>query len=180
MLFQNIEFYETEKYQYLLIHKNACSSVTNLIKNDKYFVTDKKNLFKIRWTVIRDPYERFISGLKYDLNNNNVSIKNINLEKLFTSKINTETRGKGFVNHTSSQLLYLINSDINWYIDIKDLNLFLKIHFGKSLILNKSKNKINLKINKNNIMKFLKIDYEVYNQILYSQNFWEWQKGKIF
>ena len=65
--YNNIEFYETDKFQYLLIHKNGCTSVTNLINQFDYFVTDKKNLNKIRWTVIRDPFERFMSGLKYDL-----------------------------------------------------------------------------------------------------------------
>ena len=29
-------------------------------------------------------------------------------------------------------------------------------------------------------MKYLTIDYEVYNSIIKSSNFWEWQKGKIF
>ena len=180
MIFQNIEFYETEKYQYLLIHKNACTSVTNLINKENFFVTNKKNLYKVRWTVIRDPFERFISGLKYDLKKNNLKIKDININKLFISKINKETRTQGFVNHTCSQILYLLNADINWYIDIKDLNLFLKIHFGKNIQLNKNIDKTKLNFNKEDIMKYLTIDYEVYNSIIKSSNFWEWQKGKIF
>jgi len=180
MIFQNIEFYETERYQYLLIHKNACTSIVNLIKKENFFVTNKKNLTKIRWTVIRDPFERFISGIKYDLIRNNLCLKDINIDNLFTSKINKETRTRGFVNHTCSQILYLLNSDINWYIDIKDLNLFLKMHFQKTLKLNFKTKDIKLNINKKEIFKYLKIDYEIYNQIIKSANFWEWQKGKIF
>ena len=178
--YNNIEFCETDKFQYLLIHKNGCTSVTNLINQFDYFVTDKKNLNKIRWTVIRDPFERFMSGLKYDLERNNLKIKDINIKNLFLSKINKQTRTKGFVSHTCSQLSYLMNTDINWYIHINDLSLFLKMHFGKSVVLNKNQKECKLKINKEEIMKYLNIDYEVYNQIMLSENLWQWQKGKIF
>jgi hypothetical protein len=67
MQFQNIELYETDKFQYLLIHKNGSSSVRACVDPLNPFVTNKINLNKIKWTVIRDPYERFVSGLKYDL-----------------------------------------------------------------------------------------------------------------
>jgi hypothetical protein len=180
MIFQNIEFLETDKFQYLLIHKNGCTSVTNLIEKFDYFVTENKNLHKIRWTVIRDPFERFISGLDYDLKSHNLKLKDIKLENLFVSKINKQTRTRGFVNHTCSQSLYLINADINWYININDLDIFLKMHFGTTLTLNKNNNKSKLNINKKEVMKYLNIDYEIYNQIMNSENLWEWQKGKIF
>ena len=180
MIVQNIEFYETDKFQYLLIHKNGCTSVTKLINEFDYVVTDIKNLNKIRWTVIRDPFERFMSGLEYDLTRNNLKIKDINIKNLFLSKVNKQTRTKGFVSHTCSQLLYLMNTDINWYIHINDLNLFLKMHFGKSVVVNKNKKEYKLKINKEEIMKYLNIDYEIYNQIMSSENLWQWQKGRIF
>mgnify|MGYP000273929174 CR=1 FL=1 len=40
--YNNIEFYETDKFQYLLIHKNGCTSVTNLINQFDYFVTTQQ------------------------------------------------------------------------------------------------------------------------------------------
>ena len=179
MIFQNIEFYETAKYQYLLIHKNASTSVLNFVCKDNYFITKNKNINKVKWTVIRDPFERFVSGLVYDLKRNNLKIEDINFNKLFTSKINEKTRKFGSVNHTCLQTLYLINSDIDWYIDINDLNVFLKMHFNESICLNKFKDH-NLTIDKKEIMKYLTIDYEIYNQVMYSDYLWEWQKGKIF
>ena len=54
------------------------------------------------------------------------------------------------------------------------------MHFGKSVVLNKNQKEYKLKINKEEIMKYLNIDYEVYNQIMLSENLWQWQKGKIF
>ena len=178
MIFQNIEFYETPKYQYLLIHKNASTSILNFIQKDDYFITKNKNLSKVRWTVIRDPFERFVSGLVYDLKRNNLKVEDINLDKIFTSKVNEKIRQTGFVNHTCLQTLYLINADIDWYVDINDLEVFLKMHFNEKICLNKLEN-YDLKIDKEEVMKYLKIDYEVYNQIMHSENLWEWQKGKI-
>lgn len=67
MKFQNIELYETDKFQYLLIHKNGSSSVLECIKDLNPIATEHCNFNKVRWTVIREPYERFVSGLEYDL-----------------------------------------------------------------------------------------------------------------
>ena len=75
MKFQNIELYETDKFQYLLIHKNGSSSVLESIKHLNPIVTYECNFNKIRWTVIREPFERFVSGLKYDLKRHSVELK---------------------------------------------------------------------------------------------------------
>ena len=64
MIFQNIELYETDKFQYLPIHKNGSSSVIKCIEDLDPSVTDQVNFNKIKWTVIREPYARFISGVK--------------------------------------------------------------------------------------------------------------------
>ena len=179
MYFQNIEFFETEKFQYLLIHKNACTSVLKCIEKYKPKLVINKSIDKIKWTVIRDPYERFISGLNYDLKRHKISIEDINLEKLFVSYVNSNTRMYGNVNHTVSQVLYLANTDIDWYIDINDLDLFLKIHFNKTVKLNSGTEK-NVFFDKKEVMKYLQLDYEIYNRIKSSTQLWEWQKGKIF
>ena len=42
MIFQNIELYETDKFQYLPIHKNGSSSVIKCIEDLDPSVTDNK------------------------------------------------------------------------------------------------------------------------------------------
>jgi len=180
MIFQNIELYETDKFQYLLIHKNASSSIVNCIKHLNPIVTDKININKVRWTIIREPYERFVSGLKYDLQRHNLNIKDIDYSSLFNSKINKFSRLNGNVNHTTSQVPYLINTHINWYIEMKDLNIFMKMHFDKVEYCNENKINIKLDLDKKEIIKYLNLDYYVYNNILNSNYLWKWQQGKIF
>jgi len=180
MIFQNIELYETDKFQYLLIHKNASSSIVNCIKHLNPIVTEKININKVRWTIIREPYERFVSGLKYDLQRHNLNIKDIDYSSLFNSKINKFSRLNGNVNHTTSQVPYLINTHINWYIEMKDLNIFMKMHFDKVEYYNENKINIKLDLDKKEIIKYLNLDYYVYNNILNSNYLWKWQQGKIF
>ena len=180
MFFQNIEFHETENFQYLLIHKNACSSVLKAIEHLNPKRTQVKSNTKIKWTVIRDPYDRFIAGLKYDLKRHNVKLTDINIDELFNSYINIYSRPDGHVNHCASQFSHIINSDINFYVDIKDLEVFLKMHFNRSFYLNKDDEKDSLNIEKKEIMKYLNFDYYMYNTILNSNNLWKWYNGKIF
>lgn len=180
MLLQNIELYETNNFQYLLIHKNGSSSIVECLKNTNYIITDKVNLNKIRWTVIRNPYERFIAGLKYDLLKHGLDYKDINYSTLHNSYVNLITRHKGNVNHTASQVPYLINANIDWYIELEDLHTFLKMHFGRVEYCNINKNNIELNLDKEEIMKYLNLDYYVYNNIINSPNLWKWQQGKIF
>ena len=179
MFFQNLEFYETDNFQYLLIHKNGCTSVLESIKDVNPVYTENRNLEKICWTVIRDPYERFVSGLSYDLTRHNVDVKDVSLDKLFHSYSEKTTREKGNFNHTSSQVPYLINANVNWYVDISDLSLFLKLHFKKSYNLNNTYD-IKSYFKKEDVLKYLQLDYNIYNRIINSPYLWEWQKGKIF
>ena len=134
MFFQNIEFFETEQFQYLLIHKNGSSSIKKCMTNMNCHFTSNVNLNKVRWTVIRDPYERFMSGLKYDLIKQDLKLEDINKDDLYQSLVNLKTRNQGNVNHTASQIPYLINTHINWYVDLKDLTTFLKMHFNKNFL----------------------------------------------
>tara|TARA_A100001391_G_scaffold204044_2_gene198297 strand:- start:304 stop:846 length:543 start_codon:yes stop_codon:yes gene_type:complete len=177
---QNIEFYETEQFQYLLIHKNASHSIIKCIESLNPVITDKINLNKVRWTVIREPYERFIAGLKYDLQRHQLNIEDIEIKSLFNSKINNFSRVKGNVNHTASQIPYLINTHINYYVELKDLHTFLKMHFGKTEYQNIDKSNVKIDLDKNEIIKYLELDYYVYDCILNSPYLWKWQQGKIF
>ena len=75
---------------------------------------------------------------------------------------------------------YLINTNIDWYVDIKDLNIFLKMHFNVEMHCNENKKEIDLNLNKEEVMKYLNLDYYVYNKILQSDHLWKWYNGKIF
>lgn len=56
------------------------------------------------------------------------------------------------------------------------------MHFNKTAHENKSKknNDIEKYIDKDEIMKYLHLDYYMYNTIIKSPFLWEWQHGKIF
>ena len=188
MQFRILEITETDKFQFLRIYKNGNMSVQSCITENypgKFIYNSNfpaKN--KPRFAIIRDPYERFISGLIYDLKRHKVDIKDIELKKLFTTnEMHRRNTMFGNINHSSSQIPYLMNSGITHYIEMKDLNLFLKMHFNKVKHINKSqvkKNKIEEYLDKKEVMKYLHLDYYVYNSIINSPFLWEWQHGKIF
>ena len=188
MNFRLFDIIETEKFQFVRVHKNGNASVIKCIENnfkpeEIHYTThlSKKN----RFCIIRDPYERFLSGLKWDLWLNKVNIKDIDIKKLFTTnEKHPRNSWIGRIKHTTSQVPYLFNTQCTHYIDMSDLNLFLKIHFGSVEHLNKSNNKIKIDVekylDKNEIMKYLHFDYYVYNTLKTSAFLWEWQQGKIF
>ena len=180
--FQNIELYETDNFQYLLIHKNGSTSVLECIKHLNPIATQKCNFNKVRWTVIREPYERFVSGLEYDLKRQNVELKDIESSSLHSSRINGYSRQIGNVNHTASQIPYLMNTNIDWYVELKDLSTFLQMHFDNVEYLNPddNENKVEVEIDKLDVDKYLDLDYYVYKDIINSPNLWKWQNGRIF
>ena len=191
MQFRILELTETDKFQFLRIYKNANWSVQKCIEDNfpgKFWNSSSIVNNKPRFAVIRDPYERFISGLKYDLERHKVDVQelnqNIKLDKLFTTKeMHRRNTMAGNINHSASQVPYLMNSGVTHYIDIKDLNLFLKMHFNKVKHLNNSNIKtkeIEKYLNKDEIMKYLHLDYYIYNSIIRSPFLWEWQHGKIY
>jgi len=187
MQFRIFEINETEKFQFLMIQKNGATSVCQCIlekfPNQSWASTGPvKN--KPRFAIIRDPYERFISGLKYDLKRNKVDIKDVKLEQLFTTnEIHIRDQLMQNIKHSVSQIPYLMSSGVSHYIDIKDLNLFLKMHFNIVRHLNKATvetKEIEEHLDKKEIMKYLHLDYYVYNSIKHSPFLWEWQHGRIF
>jgi hypothetical protein len=54
------------------------------------------------------------------------------------------------------------------------------MHFGSDITINKNQGKIELNLDKQEIMKYLNFDYYVYNQIKHSHNLWKWNSGIIF
>ena len=170
MILQNLEFYETDMFQYLLIHKNASSTIHELIKEKYNFKIVNQRTDKICWTIIRDPFERLISGLSYDLNINLLDINKINLDDLLLGRVNEQSRKNGFINHCLLQSTYLFNANVNWYVDIKNINIFSEMHFQKNIKYNshnQNKKQIELFLNKkqNEIRSLLKVDFYIYNQI---------------
>ena len=187
MNFRLFDIIETEKFQFLRIHKNGNTSVEKCIKNNfkKEEIHYVYNLSKkVRFCIIRDPYKRFLSGLKWDLRLNKVDVRDIDITKLFTSnEHNLINSWKGRINHSASQIPYFFNVQCSHYVDINDLNLFLKIHFNETAHENKQKyDDVNIEkyIDKEEVMKYLHLDYYVYNSIKKSPFLWEWQHGKIF
>ena len=191
MNFRIIEIIETEKFQYLRIYKNASQTIMRHMENtfgkEGCVSTVHLTTKKPRWVVVRDPYERFVSGLSYDMERNNVKVEDLNLKKLFTAnEFHFRNVILGSVNHGISQIPFLMNTNPSHYIDINDLNIFLKMHFKevKTENLYKNKNKKTKEIedyfSKEEIMKYLNTDYYIYNHIKNSPFLWEWQHGKIF
>ena len=190
MNFRLFDIVETEKFQFVRIHRNANTSVIKCIENnfkkEEIWYTSFLSK-KTRFCVIRDPYERFLSGLKWDIHLNNVDIKDINIKQLFTAnEHHLRNSWIGHIKHSTSQIPYLFNVQCSHYIDLPDLHVFLKMHFGKSAYENKPplnilKDKdIEKYINKDEIMKYLHMDYYIYDTIKKSPFLWEWQHGRIF
>jgi hypothetical protein len=211
MNFRLYDFVETDKFQFLRIHKNGNTSVNKCIldtygKEVRYTHQLSK---KVRFCVIRDPYERFLSGLKWDMWINKIDIKDIDISKLFTTnEHHVRNIWSKQLSHTVSQIPYLFNAQCSHYIDISDLTIFLKMHFKKSehrLKLEDLKKDVSLQIDflgekfskltqsipdntkdiekyidKDEIMKYLHLDYFVYNHLKQSPFLWEWQHGRIF
>ena len=185
MLLQNIELYETKKFQYLLIPKNGSTSVLKCFEKTPHVV--KKNLTnKVRWAVVREHIDILISGLAYDINLQKLSLKDISIDSLFYSNMHSIVKEFHFVSHTSLQIYYLYNVKINWYVDLKDLNIFLKMHFNKDIKINKGASKIKEQVtdfvynNMNKIKPYLMPDIKMYEAIQQSEQLWQWQKGRIF
>lgn len=201
---QNIDTYVTNKCSYLLIHKNACSEIKTHLQNNSTFIdhlliTTPINSPLPHWTCIRDPYERFISGLSYDLflnykdANLELILNNIDFKELFLSKlpIQLKSKDKGHLSHTILQWTYLFNQNLDFYVDIKDLDLFLDMHFPKRE--NKRNNVTPIEYKeflssyiesnpnlKNLINQYISSDYYIIDQIHNSGLLWNWQDGKMF
>ena len=167
MNFRLFEIVDTEKFQFVRIHKNGNGSVIKCIHNNfkKEEISYIHSLSKkVRFCVIRDPYK-----------------------KLFTSNEHHQRNSWiGHINHSTSQIPYLFNVQCSHYIDISDLNLFLKIHFNEIAHENKARDIIKKNqnvekyIDKDEVMKYLHLDYYMYDTIKKSPFLWEWQHGKIF
>ena len=201
---QNVEYVLTPTQQYLRIQKNACSYINDVIKSNstpkEYKISRYKIPNIISWSVIRDPYERFLSGLAYDLYYQypkpldlDKFFSKINLKNLFLGKHNYRLNRNGNVPHTHLQSLYLFNRNLDFYVDIKDLDVFLRMHFKSPPLFPSTRNKgdiqtktlledyINANPNlKSKIQTHLSLDYYLINELYNHKLVWEFQQGKFF
>lgn len=181
---------------YLLIHKNASKTVMRALHHSSINVySDNIPNTNIKWTVIREPMERMVSGLAFDIKMNPQISEGMFIDKLEQSLFGIPSpvfRDKNIhkENHTYTQSSYLINNPIDFYVDMQDLNEFLKSNFNydgvSGIDEDKScefKDKARDVINSfgvNRIKDLLAFDTYIYNKILSSGNLWKWQHGKVF
>tara|TARA_R100000654_G_scaffold10181_1_gene22851 strand:+ start:2137 stop:2724 length:588 start_codon:yes stop_codon:yes gene_type:complete len=190
MFIQNLEFYETNSFEYLLIHKTGCQSVLRTFDsiNVKVTMNQNKQSGKFCWTVLRDPMDRFISALCHNLSLSNIELNKLDLKQLLFNVIHPNLRSVSLTPLTVLQTTYLIGSKVDMFVSHKDLNNFLQINFNTSFHENKGslvlKKEVKDYIEENKnfkkaLDKYLQIDYFVYQQILNNNQFWYWQLGKV-
>ena len=190
MFIQNLEFYETNSFEYLLIHKTGCQSVLRTFdsKNIKVAMNQNKQSGKFCWTVLRDPMDRFISALCHNLSLSNIELNKLDLKQLLFNVIHPNLRSVSLTPLTVLQTTYLIGSKVDMFVSHKDLNNFLQINFNTSFHENKGSSVLKKKVKnyieenkdfKKALDKYLQIDYFVHQQILNNNQFWYWQLGKV-
>ena len=136
---QNTEVWETEYFRYINIHKVGSSTVRKGISESfdsppKEEAPDKV----VTWTVLRDPYLRFIDAIAYDIgyvgqivNQEAVldRLQGANISEYIFGLSNPIFRGRGTVRHSMPQVSYLLDMNLDIYVDIKDLSMFCSMHF---------------------------------------------------
>jgi len=107
----NYEWYNIHNSNFLVIHKSGSQTILNNFECAKADYGPNPNL--ITWAVIRNPLERFISGLAYDIKRTNrTNFDSIikNPEKLLFGEHNSIFKQQFMmVSHTYMQSLYFLN-----------------------------------------------------------------------
>jgi len=196
-MFNPIECYCTEKFQYILIHKNGCSMIIDTMMNN-HSVNVNEFVYNDRpaFAVIRDPWDRTISGLSYDLERSfgdvtESILDHIDFKRLFYQPINKSQRITGYISHTSVQTGYLFDVTPTFYVDLKDLTNFLSIHFEnvsfhrRNQSCKKIKNKLLEILDsrsdiKDDFQKYLSIDYYFIDRIKNTEVLWDFSMGKMW
>lgn len=182
---------------FLSIPKNACTTVKDAIfryhlntgeLDEKSYGFPNEN---VRWTVIRDPYERLISGLAYDIKKTGVDKKIVldNFEDSLYGTMSPVFRSITNETHTFSQTCYFMGQQLDVYVDINDLDLFLEMNFGYQKVGKINEVELEYKdkaieiieiFGKQRVKDILSFDTFIYNTIKNSADIWKWQNGKIF
>lgn len=185
--FQNVDWRECPTHVYLAVQKNGHSYIMDILENRE---PEPESEFKPRWMVVRDPYDRFVSGLAYDLMQSDMNVNYLDKvlsdpASIMFSKLSRMYNRTGKTNHSAAQSTYIINQKVDVFVNLSDLTEFCDANFG--VVRDKVnetpkefKEIIEFKIDKEEMMKLLTFDYYVYNSILQSERLWKWQYGKIF
>lgn len=197
--FQNIEYLTTKTDQYLLIHKCASSSIRTAQKiyDKDQTIETVPSTSKTRWTILRDPYQRFVSGLAYDifLYDKNVNIQDF-VEHLIKKKslfeniyqyVNNSYIKNGKTSHIIPQCTYTFNQPIDFYVRLPDVNLFLEKNYN-ALNIEDNKSDLNyiklveevISNYKQRIFDIYSMDYYLIQRVDSSGLFWQWNNGKVF
>lgn len=180
-------------HNYLVIQKCGNSYVRDIFKKfygDDFFIAKEANR-NLRWTVVRNPRERFISGLAYDIWKNNY--KNYdslfsNIDKIVQYPVSSTFYNMGRVKHTILQSAYLVLQNVDVFVEIKDLTEFCLLNFGMtSDVTNSVPDEYTLRVKteitdrnlQQRIDDLISNDVYLYNQIMNSDRLWCWQNGNI-
>jgi hypothetical protein len=201
-MIQQTEFYSTEEQCYILIHKNACSSIrANLLKEFEGAVVEGTASEGIRWTVVRDPYTRFIDAISYDIRRQKVLVtwedtsikeylKTIDMSNYISNHISHTFTSLGLAPHSVLQTIYLFDNNVDVIVYAKDLKHFIPIHFKNPVapqnmgepthqdIVYKAIEE--LPVLKKEILGLLNVDYIMLEHMRTQGKVWTWGCGKIW
>jgi len=201
-MIHNTELFTTEEQSYLLIHKNACSSIrANLYQEFGDELKFRVEGPGVRWTVVRDPYARFVDAISYDIRVQEVPIlweekevlqyiKGINIAKYLANHVAHACAGRGHAPHSVLQTIYLFDNNIDIIVYAEDLKHFIPIHFKdpvppqnmgvaphQDIVRKALDSDIELK---NRILDLLRVDYITLEHFKTQGQVWSWGGGKIW
>lgn len=199
------EYYSTSEQSFLLIHKNACSTVKSNLScrfGDTLQEVGPPIEGSLKWAVIRDPYDRFISALAYDISTQypveiwkdekalyNV-IELLDLKKYLTHHATNSFYRSGILSHSILQTIYLFDNNIDIVVEDKDLKHFIPIHFkhpvpNQNIGVSEYKECIRKIIDKipsikQKVLLLLEIDYVTLESFKDKGAQWTWGSGRLF
>jgi hypothetical protein len=205
--FQNVEYTICDnRHQYLLIHKSGCTYVRSILEEHHSVldVRSNKNSYLPSWTVLRDPYKRFISGITYDLKlfDHNIFVKKnkakkILLDKNFIKSVFSRSgpfRTQGKTVHYIPQFFYYLPENIDFFVMLDDIDMFFESNMNitsevmEKTERNKTKNKEkeiihsiieNDKELKRSINDHLSFEYYAIDMLGINDRIWKWNYGKV-
>ena len=205
IIFQDREIWATKEQQYINIHKSGSTTIRTLL--EKGFPGIRSYLEPIKdsvaWTVLRDPYERFVDALSYDILRTGLELTegtlmqvigdSYKLRQYIFGVSHPETRTSGLVRHSMLQVTYLTNISLDHFILDKDLDIFCSMHFPQHTLHSEDMNMGGLSeqefvyefLQKNpaidsEVRNYLMIDYFLLNQLRAANRQWHWANGRIF
>jgi len=154
--------------------------------------------------VIRDPYERLISGITYDLKmfdhnifNKKRVAKEILLDKNFIKSIFSRSgpfRTLGKTVHYIPQFFYFLPENVDFFVMLEDVDRFFESNMDVDLkkVKNKQKNSSNEKYKKivesiikdhdelnRSIQDHLSFEYYAIDMLYMNDRVWRWNYGKV-